>query len=61
MRAIILAVAIFYHCAKDNDSKDCIDELKISNTVCIAIIKHIQIIVMQMLMELLIILKENVR
>ena len=37
MRAIILADAIFYHCAKDNDSKDCIDELKISNTVCIEI------------------------
>ena len=31
MRAIILTVAIFYHCAKDNDSQDCIDELQISN------------------------------
>ena len=37
MRAIILTVAIFYHCAKDNDSQDCINTTKISNTVCIEI------------------------
>ena len=37
MRILILTLVIFYQCAKDNDSQDCIDKLKISNTVCIEI------------------------
>ena len=69
MRILILTLIIFYQCAKDNDSQDCIDKSKISNTVCIEIYDPVcscnnitySNIVMQMLMELLIILKENVR
>ena len=37
MRILILTLIIFYQCAKDNDSQDCIDKSKISNTVCIEI------------------------
>ena len=37
MRLIIFTLAIFYHCDKDNDSQGCINESKISNTVCIEI------------------------
>ena len=37
MRLIIFTLAIFYHCTKDNNSQNCIDKLKVSNTVCIEI------------------------
>ena len=37
MRILILTLIIFYQCSKDNDSQDCIDKSKISNTVCIEI------------------------
>ena len=37
MRILILTLIIFYQCAKDNDSQDCINTTKISNTVCIEI------------------------
>ena len=58
MRLIILTLTIFFHCTKDKDSENCINESKVSDMVCIELI---QMIAMQMLMELLIILKENVR
>ena len=37
MRFIILTLTIFFHCTKDKDSENCINESKISDMVCIEI------------------------
>lgn len=37
MRLIILTLTIFFHCTKDKDSENCINESKVSDMVCIEI------------------------